>query len=124
MLKNATTSPHQNKNEGVSQLGGLLELLDGLIEMPGRMVIMTTNHPETLDGALIRPGRIDIKHEFRKLSRNNVSNIFNLWYGKHMDVDVFTNIYDYKFTQAELGQLFSSNSCAESAIQAMQGPLF
>jgi ATP-dependent 26S proteasome regulatory subunit len=124
MLKNAATSPHQNQNAGVSQLGGLLELLDGLIEMPGRMVIMTTNHPETLDGALIRPGRIDIKHEFRKLSRNNVSNIFNLWYGKHMDVDVLTNINDYKFTQAELGQLFSSNSCAESAIQQMLGPLF
>jgi hypothetical protein len=121
MLKNATTGPLHNQNECVSQLGGLLELLDGLVEMPGRMVIMTTNHPETLDDALIRPGRIDIKHEFKKLSRNNVSNIFNLWYGNHIDRDALTNINDYKFTQAELGQLFSSNSCAESAIQHMVG---
>lgn len=40
-------------------LSGLLNVLDGVVETPGRMVIMTTNHPEILDPALIRPGRID-----------------------------------------------------------------
>lgn len=40
---------------------GLLNVLDGVVDTPGRIVIMTTNHPETLDAALIRPGRIDKK---------------------------------------------------------------
>lgn len=40
-------------------LQGLLNVLDGVVDTPGRIVIMTTNHPETLDPALIRPGRID-----------------------------------------------------------------
>jgi len=40
-------------------LSGLLNVLDGVVETPGRMVIMTTNCPEILDPALIRPGRID-----------------------------------------------------------------
>jgi chaperone BCS1 len=40
-------------------LTGLLNALDGLVETPGRIVIMTTNHPEMLDKALTRPGRID-----------------------------------------------------------------
>jgi len=40
-------------------LSGLLNVLDGVVETPGRMVIMTTNYPEILDPALIRPGRID-----------------------------------------------------------------
>lgn len=40
-------------------LSGLLNVLDGVVETPGRIVIMTTNHPEMLDPALIRPGRID-----------------------------------------------------------------
>ena len=40
-------------------LSGLLNVLDGVVETPGRMVIMTTNHPDILDDALIRPGRID-----------------------------------------------------------------
>ena len=42
-------------------LSGLLNVLDGVVDTPGRIVIMTTNHPEQLDPALIRPGRIDKK---------------------------------------------------------------
>ena len=40
-------------------LAGLLNVLDGVVDTPGRMLVMTTNHPEALDPALIRPGRID-----------------------------------------------------------------
>ena len=42
-------------------LSGLLNVLDGVVDSPGRIVIMTTNHVEHLDPALIRPGRIDKK---------------------------------------------------------------
>jgi len=42
-------------------LAGLLNVLDGVVDTPGRVLIMTTNHPEMLDPALIRPGRIDKK---------------------------------------------------------------
>ena len=42
-------------------LQGLLNVLDGVVDTPGRIVVMTTNHPEALDAALIRPGRIDKK---------------------------------------------------------------
>eukprot|EP00544_Gedaniella_sp_CCMP2646_P008106 CAMPEP_0202490972 /NCGR_PEP_ID=MMETSP1361-20130828/8196_1 /ASSEMBLY_ACC=CAM_ASM_000849 /TAXON_ID=210615 /ORGANISM="Staurosira complex sp., Strain CCMP2646" /LENGTH=736 /DNA_ID=CAMNT_0049120959 /DNA_START=316 /DNA_END=2526 /DNA_ORIENTATION=- len=42
-------------------LAGLLNVMDGVVDTPGRILIMTTNHPEMLDPALIRPGRIDKK---------------------------------------------------------------
>merc|ERR1712038_782861 len=42
-------------------LAGLLNVLDGVVDTPGRMLVMTSNHPEMLDPALIRPGRIDKK---------------------------------------------------------------
>ena len=42
-------------------LAGLLNVLDGIVDSPSRIVIMTTNCPEKLDPALIRPGRIDKK---------------------------------------------------------------
>merc|ERR1712054_394270 len=42
-------------------LSGLLNVLDGVVDTPERIVVMTTNHPEILDPALIRPGRIDHK---------------------------------------------------------------
>eukprot|EP00040_Diaphanoeca_grandis_P004373 m.28406 g.28406 ORF g.28406 m.28406 type:complete len:715 (-) comp15910_c0_seq2:340-2484(-) len=40
-------------------LSGILNVLDGIVDTPDRLLIMTTNHPERLDPALIRPGRID-----------------------------------------------------------------
>lgn len=42
-------------------LSGLLNVLDGVVDTPGRMLVLTSNHPEMLDPALIRPGRIDKK---------------------------------------------------------------
>ncbi|RLN73789.1 hypothetical protein BBJ28_00014463 [Nothophytophthora sp. Chile5] len=54
MLKPKSTSDKLN-------LSGLLNVLDGVIDCPGRIVIMTSNHPEKLDPALIRPGRVNKK---------------------------------------------------------------
>lgn len=38
---------------------GFLNAIDGVAAKPGRLIFMTTNHPEKLDAALMRPGRID-----------------------------------------------------------------
>ena len=46
-------------NKDQLTLSGLLNVLDGVVDTPGRILIMTSNHPEMLDPALIRPGRID-----------------------------------------------------------------
>eukprot|EP00604_Paraphysomonas_vestita_P002527 CAMPEP_0174818630 /NCGR_PEP_ID=MMETSP1107-20130205/1430_1 /TAXON_ID=36770 /ORGANISM="Paraphysomonas vestita, Strain GFlagA" /LENGTH=248 /DNA_ID=CAMNT_0016030781 /DNA_START=450 /DNA_END=1196 /DNA_ORIENTATION=+ len=40
-------------------LAGLLNVLDGVVDCPGRLLVLTTNHPEKIDPALIRPGRVD-----------------------------------------------------------------
>merc|ERR1719199_2189083 len=47
------------KDEDALNLAGLLNVLDGVVDSPGRILVMTTNHPEKLDAALIRPGRIN-----------------------------------------------------------------
>lgn len=39
--------------------GGLINAIDGLAAGRARILIMTTNHPDRLDPALIRPGRVD-----------------------------------------------------------------
>lgn len=35
-------------------LAGILNTLDGVVDTPGRLLVMTSNHPEKLDPALIR----------------------------------------------------------------------
>lgn len=45
-------------------LSGLLNTVDGVAAHEGRTLIMTTNAPEKLDHALLRPGRVDFQVEF------------------------------------------------------------
>lgn len=60
---------------GIS-LSGLLNAIDGVATHEGRCLIMTTNHPEKLDPALIRPGRVDRKVAFRLAMADQISELF------------------------------------------------
>ncbi len=51
-------------------LSGLLNAIDGLIASEGRLLIMTTNHAEQLDPALIRSGRVDKRWHFPNLTKD------------------------------------------------------
>jgi chaperone BCS1 len=58
----ATVSTKENiaSQNGIT-LSGLLNVLDGFHAPTGVLFVMTTNHVEKLDQALLRPGRIDYK---------------------------------------------------------------
>jgi chaperone BCS1 len=84
-------------------LGGILEIIDGLVECPGRVIIMTTNHKEHLDSALLRPGRIDMEIEFKKLRHCHIAEIYQKWYEKPLEE--YYEFPDYKYSQAEISQL-------------------
>lgn len=64
-------------------LGSLHELLDGVVETPGRIIIIITNYPK----ALIRPGRIDMNIQFSKTSKQDISEMFKLWFNRTLTVD-------------------------------------
>ncbi len=93
------------KNNDKLTLGGILEIIDGIIECPGRVIIMTTNHKEHLDSALLRPGRIDMTVEFKKLRHTHIAEIYKKWYGVELEERYIEDIEDYKYTQAEISQL-------------------
>ncbi|MBE3046473.1 AAA family ATPase [Candidatus Bathyarchaeota archaeon] len=67
---------------GRLSLSGLLNILDGVASQEGRLLIMTTNHLENLDAALIRPGRVDMTIEFSRADSNIASSIFSAIYTK------------------------------------------
>lgn len=53
-------------------LSALLNVLDGVFARDGRILIMTTNHPEKVDPALLRPGRADRREHIGPLEREEV----------------------------------------------------
>jgi mitochondrial chaperone BCS1 len=58
-----------NANQNGVTLSGLLNVLDGFYAPANVLFVMTTNHIEALDEALLRPGRIDYKLYLGKASR-------------------------------------------------------
>ncbi|KAI0441870.1 BCS1 N terminal-domain-containing protein [Xylaria telfairii] len=72
---NGDTNSNPNTSFRLS-LSGLLNILDGVASQEGRILIMTTNHVEKLDKALIRPGRVDMIVEFGLADDYMVTNIF------------------------------------------------
>lgn len=70
---------HHNNNEGIS-LSGLLNAIDGVASHEGRVLVMTTNFPDKLDDALIRPGRIDMRIDFTLATRYQIRELFTRMY--------------------------------------------
>lgn len=62
-------------------LSNLLNIMDGINNMPGRILIFSTNHSEQLDEAFLRPGRIDLRIRLERPSRPIIREIMEHWYG-------------------------------------------
>jgi chaperone BCS1 len=68
--KDGTTKDTKQNASALSgvTLSGLLNVLDGFLAPSGVLFVMTTNHVEKMDKALLRPGRIDYKLYLGKAS--------------------------------------------------------
>ena len=70
------TKSKSSDDEQPCTLSGLLNVLDGVASLEGRVVIMTANAPQVLDRALVRPGRIDRKIYLGHMSPNSARSMF------------------------------------------------
>lgn len=102
-------------------LSFLLNLLDGTLEANGRILIITTNFPERIDRALIRPGRVDMIIHFKKCNREVMQEMLNSFY------DVNTQLpddpaLDGKWSPAEVNQiLFRNFENPKKAVEELVG---
>jgi hypothetical protein len=62
-----------------------LNILDGLQECPGRIIVMTTNKPNVLDRALIRPGRIDHNIHFTLATCQDTIDILEFYWKEKLN---------------------------------------
>lgn len=89
-------------------LSGLFNIIDGVFDAYGRILIMTTNHPETLDPALVRPGRVDMRIEFGNCVTSQLSDMYKLYYKTECDAVKISKIEENKYSPAYISTLFMS----------------
>jgi len=83
-------------------LDDILNLWDGINETSGRILIITSNHYNKLDPALIRPGRIDIPLELGNASHQTISEIYSHYYGSKISKKELNKVKEYKYSPASI----------------------
>lgn len=94
-------------NDSKITFSGLLNAIDGIVASEGRLLFMTTNHIDTLDAALIRPGRCDVQVLFENADAEQ---------GRRMFARFFPDP-DYRLLADEFGRLVGAGSYCMAAVQ-------
>jgi chaperone BCS1 len=70
----------KERREGELTLGGVLNAFDGIASREGRMLAITTNRLETLDPALLRPGRFGLIEEVKALDETVARRMYKAYF--------------------------------------------
>lgn len=76
---------HHQKEESRLTLSALLNNVDGVGSNHGRIFVMTTNHPDVLDPALLRHGRVDMLVALQFCSHEQIGLFFRFYYPGHSE---------------------------------------
>jgi hypothetical protein len=95
-------------------LSFLLNLLDGTLESSGRILVITSNFPERIDRALIRPGRIDQIVHFTRCSLAVLKNMVSSFYDlddpfPHHTIWTKESDLHHRWSPAEVNQILFRN---------------
>lgn len=124
----AFNSREQTNEQGFQSgvtFSGLLNALDGVASAEECITFMTSNHPERLDPALLRPGRVDYKVLVNNASEDQVRRMFTRFYQDEEKVcDQFAQKFSElgllgKVSTAQLQGLFVFNKNDPRAALAM-----
>ena len=81
----APAKPQDDMPQAGITLSGLLNAIDGMHSVEGRILIMTSNNPDSLDEALVRRGRIDRSVLFGYATRDVSAELFEHVFVKSAD---------------------------------------
>lgn len=99
----------------------MLNFLDGILETPDRILILTSNHPERFDPAIMRPGRIDVSVKFEKASRADIRTMIESITGSSIEFDRLQNVPERTYTSAEVIQkVFESADDVSRVIENLE----
>ena len=99
-------------------LGDVLNVMDGIMESPGRVMVISSNHPEKIDPALIRPGRIDIQVKLEGARKEDLLEIMKFFF-EDIDVKQLKNIDKLKDFSVSIAQVISYCRLYDDDVQAV-----
>jgi len=105
ILKNLKTKP-----DDLLCLSDILNLLDGIRETPGRILIITSNYYDNLDKALTRPGRIDITLNMQNASKKTINEMHQHFYNEPFPESKLNLCQDFVLSPAQLFNLRLNSS--------------
>jgi hypothetical protein len=79
------------KNPDKLSLDFILNLIDGIKETPGRIIIFTTNYYDKIDDALKRPGRVDYHIKMNNLKNESLNEMINFYYNTNYNLNLDIN---------------------------------
>ena len=71
----------------------MLNVLDGILESKNIIYIITTNYPDKIDKALLRPGRINFTIDFKKADYKTIKEMLEYFYETKLSDE---NVYGIK----------------------------
>jgi hypothetical protein len=105
----AAFSSRDNEKSIRFSFSTLLNCLDGVFSKENIIVIFTSNHPEKLDAALIREGRVDRKFEFKNPSVDVISSYLSDQFGEPIDFSDYIDEYSQKLPMVGVQNTVFSN---------------
>ena len=109
---------NKNKDDKIT-LSFILNIIDGIRETPGRILIITSNDYDSLDPALIRPGRIDLTLEMKNANIDVIKEMYNHYYKSMIPEEIETSLIDNVVSPAKLINIRLQNDNKEDFLNAL-----
>ena len=106
----------KNKDDKIT-LSFILNIIDGIRETPGRILIITSNNYSSLDDALIRPGRIDMTLEMKNATVNTIKEMYYHYYKSHIPDTISQEFKDYIISPAKIINLRLSSKDKDNFLE-------
>lgn len=119
----ATTGRRGEKESAATAitLSQILGFLDGN-SSPSGIIIITTNHPETFDDAMVRPGRVDYKMDMYGISRSRAWELFTNFLSKaDLNSADYRDQFDKEFPDTDGKGVFIPAAIQQFAQKAVFG---
>ena len=105
----------QDEDHNSVTLDDLLSVLDGLDTPEDLVIIMTSNYPEVIDDALLRPGRVDLQIQFGPLGIEEVHRVIKKFYP---DVPLLSG--EIKITPADLQNICRNSETLDKTLETLK----